>query len=426
MRLLSIPRDFRRDLLSVLWIFVTLRVVLGLLGYLMWYTNKLPGPCHFELALDGWTVFPPLDDKGIAFPLVGVWQRWDACWYTNIAQNGYVMKESVSFWPLFPALTSFTGNLVGGDMALGGLIVNGFAYVLGMVGLLRLVALDFGRRTANRTVLFISVFPAAFYFFAPFTESVFLCTTVWAIYAARRHLWVVAGLSAVLAGFTRIQGIFLVLPLGWEALRYWWLRGLDEPESFGRFAMGWQPGQVRARFRGFVEQLPRWRLPMWEDLLQPVIAVSLPIFAFVFYLLYARDATGQTPLEAQNLWGGADFHAPWETLAVAWTWAEEHTEVVELLNVLVLAGFLVGIVVGLFKLPFSYTLFAVPQVMIAAIRIQPTPLTSTLRYMLVVFPVFVLIALGCKNRRVEQAWLLLSTVLLAYLVGLYFKGDFVA
>jgi hypothetical protein len=230
---LTVPADVRRDLVEVLWLFVTLRIVLGVLAFFLWYTNSLPGPCHFELALDGWTAFPPLDGHGIAFPLVGVWQRWDGCWYSNIAANGYVVDNSVSFWPLFPSLMSFTGLMLGGDMALGGLVVNAVAYTLGMVGLLRLVRLDFGSKIASRTVLFISVFPAAFFFFAPFTEAVFLACAVWAIYGARQHLWLLAGVAALLAGFSRTQGILLALPIGWEAVRYWWAtgRGVDTDEG---------------------------------------------------------------------------------------------------------------------------------------------------------------------------------------------------
>ena len=46
--------------------------------------------------------------------------------------------------------------------------------------------------------------------------------------------------------------------------------------------------------------------------------------------------------------------------------------------------------------------------------------------MLVIFPVFVLLALLGKDRRFERGWLLLSVVLLAYFVSLFVKGDFVA
>jgi hypothetical protein len=434
---LTVPPDVGRDLVQVLWLFVTLRIVLGVLAFFLWYTNSLPGPCHFELALDGWTAFPPLDNQGWAFPLVGVWERWDGCWYANIAANGYVIDNSVSFWPLFPSLMSLAGQILGGDMALGGLVVNAFAYTLGMMGLLRLVRLDFGSRVASRTVLFISVFPAAFFFFAPFTEAIFLACAVWAIYGARQHLWLVAGVAALLAGFSRTQGILLAFPIGWEAVRYWWAVGLGPDgeageETEGRF--GRQPWLRGSRFvRPNTDRLRRlladartWRLPGWQPLLAPAVAAILPAIAFVTFVWWAGQATGQTPLESQNLWGGADFHAPWETIQAAWDWAQTHHEPMELLNVVVLVGFLGATVVGLFRLPLTYSLYTLPQILLVATRIQPTPLTSTTRYMLVLFPIFVLLALVGRDRRFERAWLLLSVIMLAYLVSLFVKGDFVA
>ena len=90
---------------------------------------------------NGWQTIPPLADQGSAFPLVGVWQRWDACWYTKIATFGYEPAEnSVNFWPMFPVLTGLVGRLVRGPMALGGLVVAGVAYIVAMIGLRRLVA----------------------------------------------------------------------------------------------------------------------------------------------------------------------------------------------------------------------------------------------------------------------------------------------
>ena len=203
-------------------LFVSLRVVFGLVAIYLWWQAQLPGPCHFELARDGWTTIPPLADHGPAFPLVGVWQRWDACWYTKIATFGYEpVENSVNFWPLFPLLTGLTGRLLLGAMALGGLVVAGVGYVVAMIGLRRLVALDFDDQTALATIVAISIFPTAFFFFAPFTESLFLATAVWAILGARRRLWVLAAFAGLLAGLTRIQGVFLVLPLGWEAIQWW-------------------------------------------------------------------------------------------------------------------------------------------------------------------------------------------------------------
>ena len=152
-----------------------MRVALGLVVVYLWWRGGLPGPCHFELARNGWQTIPDLADDGVGFPLVGAWQRWDACWYTKIATFGFEPQElSVNFWPLFPLLTGIVSPLVGGAVALAGLIVSGVAYVGAMVGLYRLVARDLDPAMARRTMVLISIFPSAFFLFAPFTEALFL------------------------------------------------------------------------------------------------------------------------------------------------------------------------------------------------------------------------------------------------------------
>ena len=80
-----------------------MRVGLGLLALFVWAHVAIPGPCHFELAQNGWLTIPPRADSGFEFPLVGVWQRWDACWYSKVATFGYELGEdSVNFWPVLP------------------------------------------------------------------------------------------------------------------------------------------------------------------------------------------------------------------------------------------------------------------------------------------------------------------------------------
>ena len=193
---------------------MSLRLVFRLFALYLWWGGSPPGPCHFELARNGWTQIPPLANSGASFPLVGVWQRWDACWYTKIATFGYVGGDpnSVAFWPLFPAAIAPIGAILGNAMALAGLIVSGFAYVAAMMGLERLVTRDFDREVAVRTVVLISIFPTAFFFFAPFTESLFLALAVWCVVAARQGS-LVAGTGNGSARLTRVQGLFLVLPV---------------------------------------------------------------------------------------------------------------------------------------------------------------------------------------------------------------------
>jgi hypothetical protein len=398
-------------LLNALLLFVTLRVVFGLVALYVWGAGTLPGPCNFELARDGWTTIPPLADQGAAFPLVGVWQRWDACWYTKIATFGYEPGiNSANFWPLFPLLTAVTGRLLFGAMALGGLIVAGVAYIVAMTGIERLVSRDFDLGTARRTVIAISVWPAAFFFFAPFTESLFLATSVWALLAARERCWWLAAIAALLASLTRIQGLFLILPLGWEALMTFRERA----------AVGALPG---SRFSP--RDLMRTLRSGFRPIATAAVAALAPAVGFVGFLIFSAAATGQTPLDTQDAWGGKNFHPPWDVAGAAWQWAVDHHDPLQALNLIALIGFLVLLIAGIRRLPVAYTLLAAPQVLLIATRIQPTPLTSTVRLLMVVFPAFVLLA-GVKQPRLQLAWLIGSTMLLALLMTSFLHGDFVA
>ncbi len=200
-------------------LFLTIRVALGLVAGYLWLRGGLPGPCHFELARDGWLTVPPLADQGAAFPLLGVWQRWDACWYGKIATFGYEPQAlSANFWPLFPILTGTFARVLDGSVALAGMLVSAVGYIAAMTGLYRLIGRDFDPMTARRVVILISIFPSAFFLFAPFTEALFLALAVWSVAMARERHWLLAGSFGLLAALTRIQGIFLVLPIGWEAL----------------------------------------------------------------------------------------------------------------------------------------------------------------------------------------------------------------
>lgn len=389
-------------LIQGLGLLVAMRLGLGLVAVYLWWRGGLPGPCHFEVALNGWLTIPPLADDGAAFPLVGVWQRWDACWYSKIAMFGYEPAElSTNFWPLFPVLTGAAAGLAGGSVALGGMVVSAVAYLAAVVGLHRLLVRDFDVTVARRTVLFITIFPSAFFLFAPFTEALFLALAVWCMAMARERQWLLAAGLGLLAALTRIQGVFLILPLGWEALA-------------ASGALAWRPLRDGWPPRSDVRPLAAG-----------VLAAVGPALGFVGFLAYTATVVGQTPLDTQDAWGGREFHAPWDVAAAAWKWMLDHHDPLQVLNLALLGVFGLLFVVGLRRLPGAYSLFALPQIVLLATRIQPTPLTSTNRYLLVVFPMFVVLAL-MPWRSVRTGWAFVSTLFLGVLVHAFLLGDYVA
>jgi len=307
-------------LVDAAWLWFVLRIGLGLIAGFLVLKGAVPGPCNSDLVINGWKTFPPLDDGGIAFPLVGVWQHWDACWYSKIAAYGYEGgTSSTNFFPLLPFLMRAVSFFVGGDIALAGLVVNAVAFVLGLTGLRQLVHEDVDGATADRAVLYVAVFPVAFFFFAPFTEAVFFAAAVWAVVGARRRYWELAALASLLAGLTRPQGLLLVLPIGWEAA----VALRDR----------WRAGRPGARRLG------------WTDL-KPVVALVIPAVAYGSYVAFTAVVLHQPYFDSHATWAATGAHLPWDAIGQAWDWAFQHHDPFTLLNVLALAGFSILAVAG--------------------------------------------------------------------------------
>jgi hypothetical protein len=403
-----------RDLVDALALFLVLRVGFALVGLVLVVNGTVPGPCHFELALNGWITIPPVNDTGTLFPLVGIWQRWDACWYSKIASFGYETgTDSIAFFPLFPFLMAAVAVPLGGNVGMAGLIVSSVSFVTAGIGILRLVGEDFGRPVAWRTLVYIAVFPASFFLLSPFTESLFLAVTVWALVFARRRRWLPAAAVAALAALTRLPGIVLVLPLAWEATM-----ALRERRS-ARGGAG-TPGPDRGAGRSGRAAV--------GDIAASAVAVVAPVLGLAAFAVAAGALVGSTPFDAQDAWGGRNFHAPWETVGAAADWVANGSTLrgIELVNLAGLILFAALGVAGLRWLPPSYSLLLWSQLFIVATRMQPVPLTSTTRLLVVMFPAFVVAAIAGRDRRFHYAWLIVSTLFLGLLVVWFVSGEFVA
>lgn len=152
--------------------------------------------------------------------------RWDSGFYLNIATEGYAFPRdhfaNIAFLPVYPLLV-YGAKLLVGNVVLGAVLVSNLAFWLALIMLYRLAALDFGEEVAARTIFYVAIFPTALFFSAAYTESVFLLWAVGALYAARRGAWGWAALAGLLACATRLVGIVLVPVLfaEWAHQRWW-------------------------------------------------------------------------------------------------------------------------------------------------------------------------------------------------------------
>src|SRR5947209_17034939 len=150
--------------------------------------------------------------------LVQSWDRWDSNHFVEIATKGYDVAYRTAFFPLFPMLEGGLGALLHNPFV-AGLIISNLAGLAMLTVLYRLVAEDFGTERAWRSVLYLALFPTAFFFAAAYNESLFLCLTLLSFYYMRRGRWWLAGLCGFLASLTRSAGLFLLLPFLYEYLR---------------------------------------------------------------------------------------------------------------------------------------------------------------------------------------------------------------
>ena len=154
--------------------------------------------------------------------LLGIWERWDAPHYLEIARYGYGPPTDpawIAFFPLMPALIAL-GSIVA-EPLVAGMAVSFVATLAAAAGLYRLLRLDHGRAAARTGVLAMSVFPTAFALVAPYSEAVFLAFAIWAFLFARTGRWRAAGMCALFAGLARIHGVFILPAL---IVEYWLAR----------------------------------------------------------------------------------------------------------------------------------------------------------------------------------------------------------
>ncbi|GMU63420.1 MAG: hypothetical protein AMXMBFR34_51830 [Myxococcaceae bacterium] len=168
-------------------------------------------------------------------PFLDAWFRWDAGWYMQIASTGYSLAQpepgqrNTFFFPLYPMAVRAVGWLFGGDLALAAVVVSNLCFVAAAVVLYRFVMERWNEEIAARSVALLACAPHALFFSAAYAESIFLLCWVSAFYAAHRRQWLWAGLLVALSGAVRGVGPIVLSGLGLMALEqaHWRLRSLD-------------------------------------------------------------------------------------------------------------------------------------------------------------------------------------------------------
>jgi hypothetical protein len=348
---------------------------------------------------------------------MNIWSHWDGEHYVTLAMGGYLHPPdnvSPAFFPLYPLLLRSFAELFGGPISKEALSVWGplisllflpfalyFIYHIALEG--------WGERVARGTVLILAFFPTTFFLNAAYTESLFLALSAGSMWAMRVKKDLL--LACVLAGFaaaTRNVGIFLVVPLMYE-----WIKDVERSRWQGVYLL-LAPGGLFA-----------YMVYLW-------VRFGDPLLFYSAQESWGRQATG--PLDtASRAWGAAVEGAGRLLDPDLWahpTLGNAANQLAGASNLFNLAFFVFAMVVllaGSRYLPLSLTIYGLLLVAPATLFGTPgSPLMGTPRYVLVAFPVFIVLALLFRNRVLLGGWLVVSTLLSLVLCGLFVSWRFVA
>lgn len=295
------------------------------------------------------------------------WGNFDGEHYLSIAQKGYGNGEQ-AFFPLYPLLMRLVVWFSSGNLLLlqvSGLVISHISLFLALVGLWKLVKLDYQENIAKFAIILLLVFPISFYFGSVYTESLFLALAIWSFLAARRGHWWEAGILGGLATASRFIGIILLPAL----LVEWWIQKNSKTQKLKN---------------------SKWAL---------LFLFLIPIGLFI-YMYYLNSSTGD-PLafwHTFSFFGEQRSTTPILLPQVFWRYIKIFNDIdtfnpfffTLVLEALTAIIFFILAIFSLFKLRLSYAIFLFLGFLIPTLS---GSFSSLPRYVIVLFPAFLLMAI---------------------------------
>lgn len=324
-----------------------------------------------------------------------VWANFDGVHYLTIARHGYYQFQQ-AFFPFYPYFIRYLARFLK-NYLLSGLLISHSTFLVSLYLLYKLVRLDFNDRVAKRSLIYLFLFPTSFYFGSVYTESLFLAFILGSFYAVRKKQWGVAGILGAFASATRFVGIFL----------------------FPALLIEWYQEKEKSK----------------KEKLKTFLPLLFVVIGLLVYMWYLKETVGDPfyfihvqPLFGAQRTGGKIillYQVFWRYLKMLIT-VEKMTPTYFVVVLEFLSGllFLVLSIFTYFRLRLSYLIFMVFA------YLTPT-LTGTLssmpRYILTLFPGFILLAVFAEKYKWVRILYPLVTIPLFIISLLFFtRGYWVA
>lgn len=309
-----------------------------------------------------------------------IWGVWDTGWYLSIVDRGYdrtpmsaenigAKKANYAFFPLYPMLMKGVSYITG-DYFTAGIVVSNIALLVACYYLFKIVKLDHGEKTSYHAIKYLLLFPTAFIFSGVFSEATFIAFLIAAFYYAKKQKWLYAGIAGFFLAMTRSLGVIAVLPLFYEYMK----------------SKDFKIKHIKYDFL-YLGMIP---------------------LGLLTFMVYVFSITGDylAFYHIQGAWNRS-FLNPLVTLWNAMTSKDIYLLYLSWPTV-VLIGFLT---VYYKKIGFSYWFLAMYSLFIPLL----SGIYSMPRFMLPIFPIYILLAILSKNEKFDQV----ATISMALIQGFF-------
>ena len=326
---------------------------------------------------------------------------WDAQHYLYLADHGYEPGlMSNTFYPLFPFLIHCLSYLFLGNTLIAGLFLSTLFTIASMCYLYLLVRKNYGGEAAVRACLLLLAFPMSFFLGLVYADSLFLMLAIAFFYYEKNDKLWPAIICAFLLPFTRPTGVLIAV------ISFSTVFSNKMPTSKGNFLL-----------RRFY--------------LTTAIALGFVIYLFIMKILTGDYLAGfnaqnyfNSGYSIQNLLHPIDWFLK-NFINISYSFNGPMNGVVSRLCFI---GFVVGLV-------FSFKMFVLTfktvnddlwfyALVVGLVSALSGDLMSFPRYLVMIFPLFVFLAIKLKDK--IPYYLVLSIPLQILLIILYSLNEWVA
>jgi mannosyltransferase PIG-V/transposase len=283
---------------------------------------------------------------------------WDAGWYLKIAAHGYTPPhfptapygKDIAFFPLFPVLVRWLGDVTGLSTVAAGVALTFIIGAVAVAAVWYATVCVANVHVANRVAVLWCFFPGAFVLSLVYAEGLTIACAALCLIGLVRRRWVLAGLAAAAAGASQPTAIVLVACCAWAAL-----------------------AAIRARRD-------------WAALLAPVIAPSGAVA--YFWWLWARTKDPTAWFDSERVFWAHKRMGPYWTIVRPVFDLFHHPGLVD--NTVRVAGLLVTVALGWllwrWRPPAAFAIFAAGTMFMA---LMSAPVGARPRFLLAAFPLII-------------------------------------